>query len=194
MANTAACQQITALLAELGTGKRAALDRLMPLVYGELRRIARRQLMRERPGHTLDSVALVNEAFLQMVDQDGLTPDSRAHFFGISGGIMRRILVDYARARNADKRGGGMPALVLDDLPLAQPLVDVDRLLALDAALEALGRLDHQAVALVEQRYFAGATEEEAARALGISPATARRRWAFAKACLQQELEEGGDP
>jgi RNA polymerase sigma factor (TIGR02999 family) len=182
--------QITQLLRELGEGNQAALRELVPLVYDELRRMARRQLSRERVGHTLDSVALVNEAFLNLVGQDALAVENRAHFFGVSANCMRRILVDYARARNADKRGGGARPVSIDDAEPAMPAPDAERLLALDSALERLAEIDAEAVQVVEHRYFAGATEEEAARAIGISPATARRRWAFAKAWLQRELNE----
>jgi RNA polymerase sigma factor (TIGR02999 family) len=186
--------QITHLLREMAGGKREALDELVPLVYTELRRMARRQLMRERADHTLDSVALVNEAFLDLVEQDALALQNRAHFFGASANVMRRILVDHARARNADKRGGGARPLSLDDVEPVLPLLEAERLLALDAALERLAAIDEEATKIVEHRYFSGATEAEAARALGISPATARRRWAFAKAWLQRELNESLPP
>jgi RNA polymerase sigma factor (TIGR02999 family) len=182
--------QVTLLLRDLGAGKRSALNELVPLVYAELRRMAGRQLARERSGHTLDSVALVNEAFLNLVGQDQLALQNRAHFFGVSANVMRRILVDYARARNADKRGGGARSESLENVEVALPVADAERLLALDTALKQLATVDEQAAKIVEQRYFSGATEEEAARALGISPATARRRWAFAKAWLQRELNE----
>ena len=186
--------QITRLLGELGEGRRAALNDLVPLVYEELRRLARRQLVRERVGHTLDSVALVNEAFLNLVNQDGLALENRAHFFGVSANAMRRILVDHARARNADKRGGGIRPVSIDDVEPVMPAPDAERLIALDAALERLSAIDEEATRIVEHRYFAGATEEEAAAALGISPATARRRWAFAKAWLKRELGQGVEP
>jgi RNA polymerase sigma factor (TIGR02999 family) len=182
--------RVTLLLRDLGAGRRSALNELVPLVYAELRRMAGRHLARERSGHTLDSVALVNEAFLNLVAQDQLALQNRAHFFGVSANVMRRILVDYARARNAEKRGGGARHEPLDNEEVALPVADAERLLALDAALERLATVNEEAVRIVEHRYFSGATEEEAARALGISPATARRRWAFAKAWLQRELNE----
>jgi RNA polymerase sigma-70 factor, ECF subfamily len=182
--------RITQLLQQVGTGDRQAMERLVPLVYNELRRLARRQLSRERAGHTLDSVALVNEAFINLTADEGLAVQNRAHFFGVSANAMRRILVDYARARNADKRGGGLRPVSLDKVDLAMPAADAERLLALDAALERLALIDAEAAQVVEYRHFAGATEEEAARALGMSPATARRRWAFAKAWLQRELAD----
>jgi RNA polymerase sigma factor (TIGR02999 family) len=190
MAEDVPSHQVTLLLRQLGDGRREALNELVPLVYGELRRMARRQLSRERVGHTLDSGALVNEAFLKLVGDDELALQTRAHFFGISANAMRRILVDHARAHTADKRGGGARQVSLDEAEIALPTHDAERLLALDDALNRLAAIDDEAVKLVEQRYFAGATEEEAARALGISPATARRRWAFAKAWLQRELSE----
>ncbi len=168
-------------------GPRAALDRLLPLVYRELRRIARRQLARERPGHTFDSVALVNEAFLSFAKRDELVLNDRVHFLALAANVMRRILVDHARARRTAKRGGGAHFTV--EVPGQRP-IDAEGLLALDRALERLAVIDAQAARLVEQRYFAGATEEETSRALGLSPATIRRRWAFAKAWLQRELTE----
>jgi RNA polymerase sigma factor (TIGR02999 family) len=189
-ANDVPSHQVTLLLQELGDGRREALNELVPLVYSELRKMARGQLARERAGQTLDSGALVNEAFLKLVGDDELALQNRAHFLGVSSNAMRRILVDHARARNAVKRGGGALPVPLDDELIALPAPDAERLLALDAALEGLAEIDETAVKVVEHRYFGGATEEEAARALGISPATARRHWAFAKAWLQRELSE----
>jgi RNA polymerase sigma factor (TIGR02999 family) len=185
-----AANEVTLLLRQLGDGRREALHELMPLVYDELRRMARRQLARERRNQTLDSGALVNEAFLRLAAGDALVLKDRSHFLGISANAMRRILVDYARARNADKRGGGALRTSIDEHEPALSGLDADRLLALNDALDRLVEIDELAVQIVEQRYFAGATEEEAARALGVSPATARRHWAFAKAWLQRELEE----
>lgn len=180
------------LLRQLANGEQAALREIVPLVYTALRRIARRQLARERPGHTLDSIALVNEAFLHFVGQDKLVLNNRAQFLGVSAKIMRRILIDYARARNACKRGGGTSPLAIDQVEASLPRVEADdRLLALNAALERLTIIDAQTVDIVEQRYFAGATEQEVARGLGISPATVRRRWTFAKAWLARELHQG---
>lgn len=180
------------LLRNLANGDQGALRELVPLVYTTLRRIARHQLARERPGHTLDSIALVNEAFLHFVGQDRLVLNNRAQFLGVSAKIMRRILIDHARARNAHKRGGGTPPLSIEQVEAALPRVEADdRLLALNAALERLTIIDAQAVDIVEQRYFAGATEQEVARGLGISPATVRRRWTFAKAWLARELHQG---
>ena len=182
-------EQFGELLRQLASGDRSALQHIVPLVYGPLRRIARRQLARERHGHTLDSIALVNEVFLNFVAQDRLVLNNRAHFLAVSANVMRRILVDYARARNAGKRGSGAPTLCLDEVDIAPPRLEADhRLIALNAALDRLSTIDAQATSIVEQRYFAGATELEVARGLGISPATVRRRWAFAKAWLVREL------
>lgn len=185
-------EEFGALLRQLANGERAALQQIVPLVYAKLRRIARRQLARERPGHTLDSIALVNEAFLVFGGQDKLVLANRAQFLGVSAKIMRRILIDHARARNARKRGGGTHPLSIALVEAEIPRVESDeRLLALNAALERLALIDAQTVDVVEQRYFAGATEQEIARGLGISPATVRRRWAFAKAWLARELHQG---
>jgi RNA polymerase sigma factor (TIGR02999 family) len=182
------------LLRELAAGNQSALRQLVPLVYAELRRIARRQLARERPEHTLDSIALVHEAFLNFVAQDELVLQNRAQFLAVSAKVMRRILVDHARARNARKRGGGASPLsleVLDGATASQQVAVDGRLLALNAALDRLAGIDAQAVSIVEQKYFTGATEQEVATELGISPATVRRRWAFARAWLVRELHEG---
>lgn len=182
--------EITRLLNELCHGRRGALDEVFPLVYGELRRIAHRQLAHERPGHTLDSVALVNEAYLKLLHDGGLECQNRAHFFAIAARAMRGILVDYARARIAAKRGGGAPPIRLDD---AAPLFSdtrAEHLLALDDALTRLAVVNEQACRTVECRYFGGLTLEEAAMVLNLNVATVRRRWSFAKAWLQRELRD----
>jgi RNA polymerase sigma factor (TIGR02999 family) len=203
--------RLTVLLRALGRGDETVLGDLMPLVYGHLRRLARAQLARERPGHTLDSVALVSEAFLRLHGSDQPPAwESRAHFFGVAAGVMRRILIDQARARAADKRGGGDRPVTLDEaarpavgaglagqeIPLAaaRSFESPEGLLALDAALRELESIDGEASRVVELRFFAGATEEEAAEAMRLSPATARRRWAFAKAWLQKALDPSGGP
>lgn len=190
MSETSSSTRIGELIRQLARGERFALNELVPLVYSDLRRMARAQLARERPGHTLDSVALVNEAFLALAQGDDLVLEGRAHFFGISANVMRRILVDYARARNAAKRGGGAEAILLEEAELALPAAEAERVLALDACLEKLAMVDEVAVSVVERRYFADATEEEIAGALGISKATVRRKWAFAKAWLNRQLGE----
>jgi RNA polymerase sigma factor (TIGR02999 family) len=179
---------VTRLLAHARDGDRAALDRLLPLVYEELRRIARRQLARERPGHTLDSVALVNEAYLNLVDQSGPAWQNRAHFFGVSARAMRTILIDYARARNATKRGGGAGSVPLDEVEGLISDEQAAHLEALDDALKGLETVNEEASRVVECQYFGGLTIEETAEALGMSVATVRRRWSFAKAWLQREL------
>jgi RNA polymerase sigma factor (TIGR02999 family) len=192
-------RRITHLLRAIGGDgeeHRAALAELMPLVYDNLRHMARRQLGRERRSYTLESAALVNEAFLKLAGEDALALQNRAHFFAVSANVMRHILVDHARARNASKRGGGQPALPLEDheAEVMLPASEAERVLALDEALQRLAAVDEEASRIVEFRFFAGATEEEAARALGISPATARRRWAFARSWLKRDLDAGLEP
>jgi RNA polymerase sigma-70 factor, ECF subfamily len=182
-------QQFRELLHLLAEGDRSALWHIVPLVHTRLRRMARRHLARERPGHSLDSIALVHETFLNLVSQDRLLLKDRAHFLALSAKVMRQILVDHARLRNAQKRGKGTAFIPFDDADIPAPSAD-ETLLALDAALQRLAAVDARAVRIVEQRYFCGATEEETGLALGISPATVRRRWAFAKAWLYRELRE----
>jgi RNA polymerase sigma factor (TIGR02999 family) len=188
-----ATHDVTHLLAQLGGGNRQALDALMPLVYAELRRIARRQLASERAGHTLDSVALVNEAFARLVNQRNLTPQNRAHFFGTAAGAMRRILVDYARARRAAKRGAGAAVVPLEGLTSVLSDVGAEGLLDLHDALGRLTEIDAAAGRVVEYQYFGGMTHPEIALALGTSVSTVRRRWRFARAWLARELGEGTD-
>ena len=182
---------VTRLLESLRAGDRAALDALFPLVYDELRRLARRQLARERPGHTLDSVALVNEAYLKLVDQDGVRLQNRAHFFGISARAMRAILVDHARARNAAKRGGGGVPVPLDEVAELLSDEQAEHVELLDEELTRLAGVNDEAARVVECLYFGGLTLEEAAEALGMSVATVRRRWSFAKAWLGRALQAG---
>ncbi len=181
---------ITRLLESLRGGDRSAVDALFPLVYGELRMLARRQLARERPGHTLDSVALVNEAYMKLADQGDVALANRAHFFAVSARAMRTILVDYARARNAAKRGGGEAAVPLDDVAELLSAEQAEHVTHLDEALARLAEVDDEASRTVECLYFAGLTLEETAEALGFSVATTRRRWSFAKAWLARELRE----
>jgi len=181
-------QDVTRLLVEWSDGRADALDALMPLVYDELRRLARAYLGRERAGHTLQPTALVNEAYLRLVDQRSMRWQNRAHFFGIAAQLMRRLLVDHARAANAEKRGGGMPRLELDAAENAvAPESGVD-LEDLDRALDRLARIDPRQSRIVELRYFAGATNEETAEALGIAVATVKRDWTLARAWLRHEL------
>ena len=183
---------VTRLLESLRGGDRAALDALFPLVYDELRRLARRHLARERPGHTLDSVALVNEAYLKLVDQDGVRLHDRAHFFAVSARAMRAILVDHARARNAAKRGGGAVALPLDEVAELLSDEQAEHLELLDEGLAQLASVNAEATQVVECLYFGGLTLEETAAALGMSVATVRRRWTFATAWRGRALRDGG--
>ena len=178
---------VTELLLSWRQGDAAALDRLIPLVYDELRRVARRRLRGESPGHALQSTALVHEVYLRLVDVDRMTVKNRAHFFALAATLMRQILVDHARRQHADKRGGRATMLSLDAVsPVALPS-SVD-LLALDQALGALSSIDERQCRVVELRFFAGLSIDEAADALGVSPATVEREWALAKAWLYRQL------
>lgn len=180
---------ITGLLRNLSRGDQAAMDRLFPLVYGELRRVAHSQLSRERDDHTLDSVALVNEAYLRLVDSP-VACQNRSHFFAIAARAMRTILIDYARSRLAAKRGSGARALPLEEATAVLSDDKAEHLVALDEALHRLEAVNREASQTVECRYFAGLSLEEAAEALQLSVATVRRRWSFAKAWLRRELGE----
>jgi RNA polymerase sigma factor (TIGR02999 family) len=180
---------VTRLLDALQGGDRAALDALFPLVYDELRRLARRHLAREQPGHTLDSVALVNEAYLKLVDQGGVRLDGRAHFFGVSARAMRAILVDHARARRAAKRGGGGAAMPLDAVAELLSDAQAEHVVQLDDEMARLAAVNAEASRVVECLYFGGLTLEETSVALGLSVATVRRRWSFAKAWLGRALQ-----
>ena len=179
---------ITGLLHRWSSGDSAALDALMPLIYAECRRIAGQQLQRERREHTLDPTALVHELYLRLVDQRRATWENRAQFFGIAAQLMRRILVDYARARRATKRGGATVLVSLGtaaDTPGDERAEDV---LTIDEALARLEALDPDQVRIVELRFFAGLTVEETARVVGRSPRTVKREWQLAKAWLYREL------
>jgi RNA polymerase sigma factor (TIGR02999 family) len=184
-------QEITALLADWGRGDRAALDKLTPLVYSELRRIARRQMSRERDGHTLQATALVNEAFIRISGQENFSWQDRAHFYAVCAQVMRHILIDHARANARDKRGGGAIHVSLDEAAALAGGQATD-FLALDEALRALEAFDPQKGRIVELRYFAGLGIEETAEVLRISPTTVRREWRRAKAWLYRALAEGG--
>jgi RNA polymerase sigma factor (TIGR02999 family) len=179
--------QVTQLLQQWSNGRDDARDRLFPVIYAELRRLAASYMRRERVDHTLQPTALVHEAFLKLVDQRAVQWQSRAHFFGIAAQAMRRILVDHARAHAADKRGGGESPVSLDEARLIGVAPNVD-LIALDEALTRLAAIDPQQSRLVEARFFAGLTIEEAAELLQISPATVGREWTLAKAWLYAEL------
>lgn len=177
---------VTELLLRWRSGDAAALDALLPLVYDELHRLARHYLASERPGHTLQSTALVHEAYLRLVDQAPLVIQSRAHFFAIAARLMRQILVDHARARRAAKRDPGC-FIALEESAQASPENEVD-LLALDDALNQLSQLNEQQARIVELRFFTGLSISETAEALGISSATVKRDWAIARAWLYREL------
>jgi len=179
--------QITELLLEWSEGNHSALERMTPLVYGELHRLAHRHMNRERAGHTLQTSALVNEAFLRLVDQRNVKWNNRAHFFGIAAQMMRRILVDYARSHLYAKRGGGAVHVSLDQAGLAanQPTAEVT---ALDEALTKLESLDPQQARVVELRFFGGLTIKETAEVMSISVDTVKREWSTARAWLYREM------
>jgi RNA polymerase sigma-70 factor (ECF subfamily) len=181
---------VTELLVNWSQGNADARDALVPVVYDELRRIARRHLWRQRPDHTLQSAALVNEAYLRLVHQKSPQWQNRAHFFGVAAQAMRHILVDYARSRYAAKRGGGAPQFTLDTkIALAQQgkEEDVD-LVALDDALNTLAALDPRQSRIIELRFFGGLSIQDTAVVLGISPATVKREWAMARMWLHREM------
>ena len=184
---TTSPQGITQPLLDWGNGNGQALEKLTPLVYDELRRLASRYLRRERHDHTLQSTALVHEAWLRMVDQRQIHWQNRAQFFGLAAEMIRRILIDHARNRQAAKRGDGAIKLSLDEAMATPDSRDFD-LVALDDALAGLARLDPQQSRLVELRFFAGLSVEESAAVLGVSPATVKREWATAKAWLYRAL------
>jgi RNA polymerase sigma factor (TIGR02999 family) len=175
-----------------GNGDRKTLEAVMPLVYDELRRLARSHLRQQRPNHTLQTTALVHEAYLRLARDKELAAENRAHFLGIAAQLMRWILVDYERNRRTAKRGAGATRLSLDDHAVAAPAsrLDVD-LLALDAALHKLAKLDAQQTRIIELRYFAGLSIDDAAKFLGISPATVKRSWASARVWLLREMSRG---
>ncbi|MEO8259080.1 MAG: sigma-70 family RNA polymerase sigma factor [Acidobacteriota bacterium] len=184
---------VTAILRAWSDGDRAALDRLTPIVYDELKRLARRYMRGERAGHSMQTSALVNEAYLRLVDYKRMQWRNRAHFFAVSAQLMRRILVDHARRRNL-KRGGNVPHVSLDDATVVaggEPSAD---LVALDDALNALARFDPRKVRVVEMRFFGGLSVDETAAVLGISAVTVMRDWSTAKAWLYRELTgDSGD-
>jgi RNA polymerase sigma-70 factor (ECF subfamily) len=179
---------VTRMLREWRAGDPSAADRLLPVVYGELHRLAASYLRRERTGHTLQSTALVNEAWLKLADQSA-SWQNRAHFLGVAAQAMRRILVDHARRKSAQKRGGDGLRVTLGDVA-AKESNEVD-LVRLDVALEKLAALDERQARMVTMRFFAGLTVEETAEALGVSEKTVKRDWAAAKAWLHRELGGG---
>jgi RNA polymerase sigma factor (TIGR02999 family) len=188
MTDRSRVHDVTGLLQSWRQGDAAALDRLVPLVYDELRRVARAHLRRESSGHTLQATALVHEVFLRLVAADHMTPTSRIHFFAISARLMRQILVDHARRKRADKRGGGATMVSLNEAAAAAAQTSSVDVLALDEALDALSLFDARQCRVVELRFFAGLNIPETADALGVSAATVEREWAMAKAWLYQRL------
>ncbi|CAN5484544.1 sigma-70 family RNA polymerase sigma factor [soil metagenome] len=185
-ANTS--QDISRLLRQWSEGNRAAFEELLPLVYEELHRQAARYLRRERAGHTLQTTALIHEAYLRLIDQRDMQWESRTHFFAIAAQMMRRVLVDYARAKHREKRGGDGVRLPLEDVMLVADDEKGIDLMALDQALTRLGAVDEQQSRVVELRYFGGLSLEKTAEVLHISRATAARDWDVAKAWLRREL------
>ena len=178
---------VTELLVAWSNGNQAARDQLMGVVYDELHRLARRYMRRESPGHTLQTSALLNEAFLRLVDQKNVQWQNRAHFFGIAAQMMRRILVDYARSRNYEKRGGGMRALSLDEALIVSDARN-EEVVNVHEALERLTEFDSRKGQIVELRFFGGLSIEETAEVLGVSPGTVMRDWTLAKAWLRREM------
>src|SRR3989442_4173317 len=184
---TSTPQDVTQLLLAWGDGDQAALENLMPLVFEELRRLAHRYMRRERPDHTLQTSALVNEAYLRLVEQKGVQWQNRAQFFGIAAQLMRRILVDYARMRRYAKRGGAVRPVQLDEAMIVSEERAAD-VVALDDALKSLAEIDPRKSQIVELRFFGGLSIEEAAEVLKVSPGTVMREWTLAKAWLRREM------
>jgi RNA polymerase sigma-70 factor (ECF subfamily) len=181
--------EISTLLHAWSDGDQSALERLTPAVYQELRRLAHRYMKGERPGHSLQTTALVNEAYMRLVDFTRMQWQDRAHFFAVSARVMRRILVDHARRQNV-KRGAGLPHVSLEEVAVVGGDRTAD-LVALDDALNALARLDPRKVQIIEMRFFGGLSVEETAEVLKVSPATVRRDWSIAKLWLYRELGGG---
>jgi RNA polymerase sigma factor (TIGR02999 family) len=179
--------QVTALLLRWSEGDPGAREALMPLVYDELRRLARQCLASQRPDHTLQSTALVHEAYLRLVGRTSVHWENRVHFFAVAAQLMRRILVDHARKQNAAKRGGNYVTLTLDE-SLAPPKKREVNLIALDDALTNLATLDSRQSQIVELRFFGGLSIEDSSRVLGISPTTVKREWATARAWLYEQM------
>jgi RNA polymerase sigma factor (TIGR02999 family) len=180
---------VTDLLLRWSAGDRAALESLTPVVYDDLRRMAQALLSRERPEHTLSATALVHEVYLKLVDQRRVQWQNRAHFFGAAAAIMRRVLVDHARARASDKRGGSVVKIAMED---GMALVDglAEEILDLDSALDALANLDPRKAEVVQMKFFAGMTSQETAAALGVSDATVERDWTTARAWLIAHMRD----
>ena len=183
---------VTQLLLAWSAGDENALNELIPLVYEELRRLAKSHMRRERPGHTLQTTALVNEAYLRLVDARSVRWQSRAHFFAIAARLMRQILVDFARSRGSAKHGKGLEAETLEEALVVTPQQSTN-LVALDDALKSLARVDARKSQVVEMRFFGGLTEEETAEVLKVSEKTVRRDWNLAKVWLMRELSGSGE-
>ena len=181
-------QEVSQLLRAWGNGEKAAADKLMPLVYEELRRIARRQMRRQRAGHTLQTTALIHEAYLRLVRESDVHWQNRAHFFGVAAKAMRHILVDYARSRQAAKRGGAAEHVLLDEAAVVS--AEPAELIALDDALQSLAALDQRKSQVVEFKYFGGLTVKEIAEVLQVSPETVARDWRLARVWLLRELSK----
>ena len=182
-----ASHEVTELLLAWSAGDQGALDRLVPLVYAELHRLAKSYMRKERAGQTLQTTALIHEAYLRLIDANQVQWQNRAHFFGVAAHIMRQILVAMARERGAQKRGGGVRQVSLDEQLIVSPEQDED-LVAIDEALSALAEVDARKAKVVELRFFGGLTEEETATALKVSPETVRRDWRIARAWLRRKL------
>lgn len=180
--------QISVVLKDWSGGNRASADALLALVYDELRKIASLYLRKESSGHTLQPTALVHEAYIKLIDISDIDWQDRAHFFAVSANVMRHILVDHARAKLAEKRGGDAQRISLEDVVSVSDESNVD-LLAVDEALDELAEFDKQQARIVELRFFGGLTIEETAHVAGISPATVKREWAMAKAWLHRKLQ-----
>ncbi len=183
-------QELTTLLHAWRDGDQSALDKLMPLVYGELRRLAHRYMLRERAGHTLQTTAVVNEAYLRLIDAQQVEWKDRAHFFAISANLMRRILVEFARSRGRNKRGGDVRRVELDEALVVSPQRGTD-LVALDDALVSLAEMDERKAKVIELRFFGGLSVEETAEVLSVSPDTVMRDWRLAKVWLWREMKHG---
>jgi RNA polymerase sigma factor (TIGR02999 family) len=179
--------EVTQLLVEWSNGNQAALEKLMPLVYEELHRLAHRYMGHERPGHTLQTSGLVNEAYLRLIDQSQVHWQNRGHFYGIAAQMMRRILVDYARSRHYAKRGGNNHQVSLNEALIASEERSAE-VVALDDALKSLAAIDERKSQIVELRFFAGLSIEETAEVLAVSPGTVMRDWTLAKAWLRREM------
>lgn len=188
---TPSSNEVTQLLMAWSDGDQSALDQLTPLVYRELHRLAKGYLHRERPGHILQTTALVNEAYLRLIDWKDVHWQNRAHFLGVAAKLMRRILVDSARARYQDKRGGAARQVSFDEAA-AVSVEHAAEFIALDDALQQLAAIDPRRSRLVELRFFGGLNEEETAEVLKVSPRTVRREWSLARAWLHRELKQEG--